>query len=280
MRKSSIVLAILALGVSISALGQGTVGHGIAVNSGSAEETVVRANSDYPWPPCGGDTYPAYPRVDAAPAVEVWSRNALGPDWDAPACVEWKTSSATMLVALAGRFRYRDGANAMLGRIGAISSLSSVRYWSVTDGRWERLFTRASALDDTDPRMVRTDFSPAELDAGHDFHFLAADNRSSEDMVWRLHVEESGSGVFVQTENVTPMRWLFIPIVPSGGLQTSYFLQPDSRGEWRLYSLTRVLYVSRFFAYFVPRESYVNRAVALYRHFAALRDRTDPQPSE
>src|SRR5712671_2773478 len=109
-----------------------------------------------PRPPCGVEPFPAYPALGAAPAVRLWAQADLK-DWSPPACTAWPGGSATLVVGLAGRFRDPSDGDALLARIGAISSLRDVRYWSITDKQWNTLFTRASALEGPDPKKPRGD---------------------------------------------------------------------------------------------------------------------------
>src|SRR4051812_21672935 len=104
-----------------------------------------------PRPPCGVEPYPNYPALGAPPSIVLWTEADLK-GWTPPACTAWKGGSATLAAGLAGRFRDASDTNAMLARIGAISSLRSVSYWSITDKRWNTLFTRASALEGADPK--------------------------------------------------------------------------------------------------------------------------------
>ena len=229
-----------------------------------------------PRPPCGAEPFPAYPALDAPPVIVLWTQAELA-GWSPPACTAWQGGSATLAVGLAGRFRDANYADAMLARIGAISSLRDVRYWSITDKQWNALFTRASALAGPDPKKPRGDFSAAEMRADRDVYFLSADNRSGDDAVSRLHVKEAESGhLIIETANVTPLRWMFLSFAAPGNVQTWYFLDREAGGSWRFYSLTRVLYASSFFVRFVSVESYINRALAMYRHLAGIPTDRDP----
>jgi hypothetical protein len=222
-----------------------------------------------PRPPCGAAPVPDYPRLGEAPNVTLWSRDDLSPGWTPPSCTPWR--AATIIVGLAGHFPYAGGGDALLARIGAISSLSEVRYWSVTEKQWNTMFTRAVALNGPDPKHARGDFSAAELRAGGDFYFSAADNRSGKDAVSRLHVVTAdGAHFVVETENVTPLRWSVLTYAAAGNFQTWYFLDRDADDSWRFYSLTRVLYASSLFGRVIPANSYINRSVAMYRHFLGL----------
>jgi hypothetical protein len=233
--------------------------------------------SKFPRPPCAVQPVPDYPRVGEEPNAKLWSESDLGPDWTPPNCTAWQRGAATIVSGLAGHFRYPGNAETLLARFGAISSFGKIRYWSVTDKQWNNMFVRAVALDGPDPKKTRGDFSAAELRAGGKFYFVAADNRSGKDAVSRLHVSAADSAHFVvETENVTPLRWTFLTYAAPGDLQTWYFLDRDNGGAWRYYSLTRVLYASSLFSSVIPNESYINRAVAMYRHILNLPPDRDP----
>jgi hypothetical protein len=209
----------------------------------------------------------------------LWTKSDLGPNWTPPSCAAWQPGAATIVVGLAGHFNYAGGADALLARMGAISSLVEVRYWSVTDKQWNKMFPRAAALDGRDPKKTRGDFSTAEMRAGGDLYFVAADNRSGKDAVSRLRVTAADrEHVVVETENVTPLRWMFLTYAAPGSFQTWYFLDRDPGGTWRFYSLTRVLYASSLFGSVIPNDSYINRAVAMYRHFLGLPADRNPPP--
>ncbi len=231
-----------------------------------------------PQPPCGSPAIPDYPRTGDPPNVKLWTGSELGPGWAPPACTAWPADAATIVVGLAGRFNHAGGADALLARIGAISALAQVRYWSVTDAKWNNMFVRATALEGPDPKKPRADFSAAELRNGGSLYFIAADNRSGKDAVSRLHVTAAGDGHFIlDTENVTPLRWGFLTYAAPGSFQTWYFLDRDGETGWRFYSLTRVLYASSLFASVIPGKSYINRAVAMYRHLiGAVTDQGPP----
>ena len=57
----------------------------------------------------------------------------------------WTSPGFRVLVAITGTFHDATAAGP-LGRRGAISALPEMRYWSVTDGVWEPLVSKATAL--------------------------------------------------------------------------------------------------------------------------------------
>jgi hypothetical protein len=225
---------------------------------------------DGPRPPCGAAPSPAYPDPGSTPVVRVWSGGDPGAGWTPPACTGWRPLPFRALVAAAGRFRHRGPVEELLARVGAVSTLTTVRYWSVADRRWRQLVTRASALDGPDAATRRPDFGVAEMRGGADLYLAQDDNRSTGEVVYRMRVREVGPDrLVVETGNVGAVRYLVVPLAGPGDLQALYFLERLAPGEWGYYGLARTgagaspLTGGR-------EASYVNRAVALFRHLAGL----------
>jgi len=229
-----------------------------------------------PVPPCIARPSPDYPQQGGEPVVMLWTKSDLEPAWSPPACTAWPVGAATIVVGLAGHSNYADNADSLLARLGEMSSLTTIRYWSVTDKKWNTLFKRATALEGLDLKRARNDFTAAELRKGRDQYFVAADNRSGKDAISRLRVTAAiDTHIVVETENITPLRWGFLTYANPGSLQTWYFLDRDANGSWRFYSLTRVLYASSIGG-IIPNRSYINRSVAMYRHLFKLPTDRDP----
>jgi hypothetical protein len=83
--------------------------------------------------------------VDELAIVKSWSKSDLGPDWKPPACTGWDEVGFTTLVTIAARFPHTSEAEGLLRRIGAISELAGMRYWSTTHKRWRTLIGNAYA---------------------------------------------------------------------------------------------------------------------------------------
>jgi hypothetical protein len=238
------------------------------------------AAAPLPQPPCGTQPYPILPAADAAPNAALWTGAAVGRSWTPPACTGWQVGATTFVIALSGHFGSASGAAGILAHIGMISALPAIRYWSVTDKKWNPLFTRATALGGPDAKSARADFMPAEFRAGGDLYFLSVDNRVGSNLVTRLHTTTAGpERIVVDTTNLSPLRWLGITIVPAGGMQTMYFLDRQMDGSWAFYSLTRIQNASVLLSGLVSGPSYLNRAVAMYRYFAGIQTDRDPPVS-
>ncbi len=247
-----------------------------ALSYDHAGVAATAALSVEPRPPCGVEPVPDYAPLDSPPNIALWTAGDSAGHWNVPACTRWREHSATLVVGLAGHLHSANSA-ALLARIGAISSLRDVRYWSVTDKRWNAMFTRAFALGGPDPGKPRADFSADDLLSGREFYFLAADNRSRRDAVSTLRVTgDPNSALVVETANVTPLRWFLLTFAAPGDVQTWYFFTHEAGDSWRFYSFTRVLYAGGLFQRIIPDASYVNRAVAMYRYFSNVPTDRDP----
>jgi hypothetical protein len=224
-----------------------------------------------PLPPCAGATpYPDYAAVDAPPAVQVISGTDLAA-WKPAACVGWEAKDDGVLVALAGSFHSSGTIDELLKRFGAISSLKNLQYWSVTDGGWRTLITSASALDSPDGGHSRGDFTLAEMKSGKDLYFAQQDNRTSEEVVYRMKVRDlTPDGFVVAVENTTPVRSFMLTLFDPGDLQSVHFVKRDSSGVFRYYGLA-FAGESLASSLALPEASYVNRALALYGHLSGTK---------
>jgi len=152
----------------------------------------------------------------------------------------------------------------------AVSSLRGIRYWSVTDQSWRVLVTDASVVDGTNLDRRRSDLTADELQQRKTMYFLQQDIRSSGPVIYRLRLLESAPARLVlELENISPMRIFVLTLFNPEDLQFIYFLQLRSPGLWELYSLLRTRQSSSSWSS-GHEVSYVNRAVAYYRHLVGI----------
>ena len=232
----------------------------IALYIGSANAAIAESG---PRPPCGdGPPFPSYAAPGHAPNYHVWSNAG----WEPPACTGWSPKDGVM-VAVASQFRYPGSTEGLLLRFGAISTLTGLRYWSVTENDWRTLIIHAAALDRADLTRPRDDFSVSEMAAKADVYFSETDNTLGEPIVYRMRAVRSGDRLVINTENVTSVQKLMLTLVDPGDLESVHFLARTAPGIWSYYGLARTIAPPLAVLGVVREESYVNRALALYSHF-------------
>ena len=231
------------------------------------------SDSAGPQPPCGAESNPPYPDVQHSPAIKVWDRSTLGRDWTPPDCLGWPAPGFTTLVSTVARF-HATNVEGLLHRIGGISGLTGIRYWSTTHHSWRTLIVSASALAGPGG-SARPDFSAADLAPGAVRFFQQSDSLSGK-ATYRLQVVSASSDRLVfETENITGLHYMLVPLFPPHQLQAIYFLERESPDTWRYYSLARTGKDASSLAA-GHDASAINRAVSFFRHFAGIP--TDQEP--
>lgn len=218
-----------------------------------------------PQPPCGGAearVTPAYAELGQPPRVATWTALRMQLPGSCPTALNGHFELA---VALAGRFESPDSVADMAARVGAMSSMRRLRYWSVTDGDWRNLFTDIFAVTQGPARRRRSDFSAAEVLGDRVLYFAQDDSRSSGESIHALKtLRPSPDTLVIETWNVTAIRLYVLRLFDAGSLRALHFLQRRGPGEWRYYGLSLVRAGGRR----GHERSFVNRAAAYYRHLA------------
>jgi hypothetical protein len=228
-----------------------------------------------PQPPCGTDPVPPYPGLADSPAATFWSESDFGRDWKPPECTGWAGAGFSSLLSTVARFRYDAGAEGLLRRIGAISELAGMRYWSTTHQRWQTLIVSAYALSGAQSSRRRQDFTPDEMREGKALYFEQADNLSGAGVYRMRTLEASENRLVFEIENISVMRYLFMTLFDPGEMQSVYFLDRESDSVWRYYAVARTgKNASRLATGHAA--SAINRAVAFYRSLAGIP--TDQEP--
>lgn len=228
-----------------------------------------------------GSVQPQFAALDSPPIVQA---TRVKGDVGAPVgavCFEKADSAAATWITVASVIRSGDTPSAFVGRFGAISQLLTAQYWSTTEQKWRPLVssayaaTTAAAAAAASPTRRRADYSAAELVPGQDRYYVVADSRSGQDVTYRMRLWLSQPGrVILETANMDAVKKWGITIYPPGGLHTLYFLDERSPGVWAYYSITRAL--PKTFLAEGHEKSYINRAVALYRHYVRLPTNAEP----
>ena len=229
-----------------------------------------------PVPPCAGPPVPAFPALGAPPAAMVWHEAELPGGWRPPPCLGQFVEAPALAAAIAARFRDAADASAIFSRFGAISQLTHIRYWSVTDHAWKNLVTRASALTRPQTNALRADFTAAEVASGQPLYFVQRDNRSSAPVIYRMVGRAlTADSLVVDIENVTPVKFYLVQVFPARGLRVTYFLDRAGADSWSYYSFTSVDKNASSLGLGDAR-SFINRAVAAYRQMAGIPSDRDP----
>jgi hypothetical protein len=230
------------------------------------------ADSDAPRLPCKSAPYPAYAPAGVPPIVKVW-RDTMA---DTPPPLDCTTSvdpNFKLLVALAGSFRHDEGIDRLLERLGAVSSTQGIRYWSVTDKEWRVLITHAVALEGADTRLRRTDFTAAEMKNGKDLFYAQSDSRSTSEVVYRMHVQESAPDrLVVEMENVSAVRYYIFTLFKPAELHSIHFFDRRAGNVWGYYALSATTRPQTK----ANEASFINRAAAYYRY--VIGTPTDQEP--
>ena len=151
-------------------------------------------------------------------------------------------------------------------------------YWSTTHKQWQTMIVDAYALTGPSKGRRRKDFSSDEISEGSIFYYQQADNLSGK-ATYRMHIITADPDrVVFETENISTMRYLLIPLFHPGDLQSIYFLERESKDVWSYYSLART---GRNASKLITghEASSVNRSVAFYRYLAGIPTNTEP-PAE
>ena len=226
-----------------------------------------------PRPPCGEEPIPPYPDLSDSAVVKSWNRSELGEDWKPPACTGWSEVGFTTLVTVSARFPHDSASGDLRQHIGAISQFTGLRYWSTTHKRWQTLIVEAYALDSQHGKR-RQDFGSDEIKKGNVLYFQQVDNLSN--ATYKLHVlEASQSRLVFKIENLSTIRFHFLPIFDPGELQSIYFLDRESDKVWRFYSMLRT--GKKANSLMARNESSsINRTVAFYRHIVGIPSTKEP----
>jgi len=220
-----------------------------------------------------GVAQPEYAPIHAAPNVH-YLKDVRRPALPfRPACVGLSIPEFGTFVEVAGTFDFKNSKNELLSRIGKISRLPQVRYWSITEHAWRQMFIAATAL--TPQGQSRNDFDAAELETGQTLYLSQRDNRSTNDAIYKVRLRENLPHRFIlEIENVSPVRWWILTLYNPGELHSVYLIEQRAADVWTYYSLTAI--TGSHHGIEAQDSSYINRVVALYRHYTGIP--TDSEP--
>lgn len=237
-------------------------------------QTAGPVSHNEPQPPCGDQPTPPYPDLVQTAVVKSWSESDLGSEWKPAACTGWDEIGFKKLVSISSRFHSTSTTSELLRRVGAISTLKGMRYWSTTHKQWKTLIIDAHARIG-DAGGYRKDFVPTELKQGSVVYFEEVDNLSGVANYKMQILEVSATRLAFNMENVSPVRYHYLRVFHPGDLQSVYFMERESDSTWRFYCLVRIgRNANGVLA--GSEASFINRSVAFYRHFVGIPDDQEP----
>ena len=226
-----------------------------------------------PIPPCksaASKIVPEYGAVNAAPSVDVWKNTNLELG---RACPRALSGPAELVVALSSRFVHSGNVEDLASRIGAVSSLKGLKYWSVTDRGWRVLVSQSNALDDLNTLRERPDFTAGEVLSGKTLFMVQRDTRSTGRNFYAIQATTAkGQQLAVLIVNLTDIRFLLGTLFERQALVSAHFFTQLHGSEWGYYGLT----VAKKGAVEGKTASFINRAAAFERFITGEQPDVEP----
>lgn len=196
----------------------------------------------------------------------MWHEDSLPDSWRPSSCSGIVRKPGAVIVEIAGSVALATGIDDMLGRLAAVSKHRTVTYWSKSRQRERPILDDASALSGPNLESRRADFTPAELAKGGRFYILYDDSEPVGPVVHQLDIEiVEKERMTLQSQNLTSAKILFWPLVDPGALQSYVTMQRLSENRFAYYALSS----STLNWQLLPDESFVNRALAVFRYYTA-----------
>jgi hypothetical protein len=216
--------------------------------------------AEAPQPPCDGAGAPPYAAVGAKPNWAVYKTVTLQ-----VACAPAMQGRFDLVGALAGSFREDGGAERILERLGALSKMTAIQYYSERKHGSAKMLDESTALRSQSVEQRRADFTPAELKTGNALYHAQSDPVTGNTVVYLMRISAaSPREITVEQENVGPLKYGPLTVADPRGLRTVHLLRESADGVWRYYLLTAV--AGRTASHY--EDSIMNRALAMFRYVA------------
>lgn len=179
----------------------------------------LRAWGADPVPQCGKAAPPAYPPVDKPPLIQCWV-DGLRQDGPLPDCSPLRQQDAVLVIRLTASYVAPGTLDDQLARVGAVSVLKGMPYWSFTDKQRQPLIREAYAIESAESMKPRADFSVGELKRGQDVFFAHSDNRSSAlvPFVMRL-TQQDATGFALRVESLGDIKFMGFTVLAAHEIQ-------------------------------------------------------------
>ena len=235
----------------------------LPIKSGHAQSLVQE-----PRVPCTGKVIPAYPSTDQTFATRIWTRDQI-PSWVPPACMDWNTLTFDFMLAISGRFTNVDNVADFARRVVSFSTLTKMRYWSVSNDEWRPLFDDAGTLSNIGLESRRNDFTSIDVQSGAQFYYFQDESSPLGPVIFLMTIiERSPKRLIFTSINISPFQVPFFDAVKAGGFDQYYIIQKELGQTWTYYSLVRTKMSHAFLA--PSTSSSLNRAFAYFRHIAGF----------
>jgi hypothetical protein len=153
--------------------------------------------------------------------------------------------------------------NEILNRFARISSLTDVRYWSVTRQRWRALINSAIALDTNNLQQTRQDFTLDELEQGQTVYFEQDEETPAGTLRYAMRYEASGNNGFqIHIHNAEPVERFFIRLFDPGQYQFHYQIAQKDQ-SLKIKAINCIRLNSLWLDTRSAESSYANRAQAM-----------------
>lgn len=179
----------------------------------------LRAWGADPVPQCGKAPPPAFPPAERPPLIQCWV-DGLRQDGPLPDCSPLRLQDAVLLIRLTASYGAAGTLDDQLARVGAVSMLKGMPYWSFTDRQRQPLIREAYAIDSAESMKPRADFSVTELRRGQDVFFAHSDNRSSAlvPFVMRL-TQQDAQGFSLRVESLGDVKFMGLTVLAAHEIQ-------------------------------------------------------------
>jgi hypothetical protein len=213
---------------------------------------------------CGQAPPPAFPPPDKPPIVQSWLQDGRQDGPLLPDCGHLRGREFELLVRVTASFNAPGEAADMLLRMGAVSSMKGMTYWSFSDRRRQLLVRESFAVEGPTSTKPRADFTLAELRSGALLHYLQSDNRTSALVPYSLKVLLSGNdGFTLRIENLADVRFMGVTFVPARAMQWVVTIERLGPERWGYRSLLGVQQLG-FGSAEKYRLSNLSRSVAIF----------------
>jgi hypothetical protein len=224
---------------------------------------------------CGQAPFPPFPPPEKPAIVHTWLQDGRQ-DGPLPDCGHLRGREFALLVRVTASYTAPGDLGDQLLRLGAVSAMKGMTYWSFSDRKRQLLVRDSFAVDGPTSTKPRADFTLAELRSGAVLHYLQSDNRTSTLVPYSLQVLHSGNDSFtLRVENLGDVRFMGVTFVPARSMQWLLTVERLGPERWGYRSLQGVQQLG-FGAAEKYRLSNLSRSVAMFDLLSGRQTEIEP----